>query len=286
MSSSSSTPASAVTQSFTSIPDSLIYSILRFAAPRWETSHLLCRRLAFVSKDYLHLQNDGLWSYVLAEYQATSAQYAVAVSPTRVSKRLKLNIEMTVARAHRSLCQRMDYAHLALTEATHQKDKPLTVKRLRFILEQWAPLRVNQRAEVGGTLLIECARARFVHERVILDCVRALVQEWGADPDVATGAGPGPGGSGGLTPLCIAAARGMPQVAAYLLHEAGASQGVAGEGRFKLWGNQHKTVAGSFTPAEWASEMLDAEETAGVGPTDLKSLRACIELFRVNAECL
>jgi len=276
---------SRTTASLTSIPDPVVYSIICFVVPRWETSHLICHRLALVSKEYRGLQNDGLWSSVLGEYQlipgASSLEAGSTKSPTRTSKRLKLNSVSSVARAHESLRQRMEYAHLALTELTHQKDKPLTVKRLRAILEQWRPLRVNQRAEVGGTLLIECIRARFVHERVILECARLLIDEWSAHADVATGAGPGAGGAGGLTPLCIAAARGMPLVAAYLLNEAKANPSLAGEGRFKLWGNQHKSVAGSYVPVEWASKMLEAEEAAGVAAADLKPLRKCIKLFKV-----
>jgi len=272
--------------SLLSIPDSVVYSIIRFAVPQWATCHLICHRLALVSKEYRCLQNEGLWNHVLGEYQTLTAasssgsSSAKCRSPTRISKRLKLSPKYAVARAHQSLHQRMEYAHLALTELTHQREQPLTVKRLRAILERWKPLRVNQRAEVGGTLLIECIRARFVHEKVILECARLLIQEWSAQPDVATGSGPGSGGAGGLTPLCIAAARGMPSVVAYLLDEAKASASIAGEGRFKLWGNQHKTVAGSYVPAEWASKMLEAEEAAGVAAADLKPLRKCIELFR------
>lgn len=119
-------------------------------------------------------------------------------------------------------------------------------------------------------------RARRASERAILDCARELVERWGADPNVATGVGPGAGGSGGLTPLCVAAARGMATVTGYLLG-AGADGGAVGAGSFHLWGDRHRSVRGAFSAAGWAAAMLEAEERAGVPEEQLSALRACLE---------
>jgi hypothetical protein len=148
---------------------------------------------------------------------------------------------------------------------------------------------------------VECCRARYCRESVIHACVKELVEKHGADPDVATGAGPGAGGAGGLTPLCVAAARGMVSVVRFLA-EAGASLTVEGTGRFRLWGasssssssssssatgnssgggggKRRLSVAGTHNPLLWGEAMLAAERQAGVAEADLKGLEDAVKVL-------
>ena len=271
-----------------SCPDALVYQIIRFLVPRCSTSFAICHRLRPLSKGISSIFGDEteLWGLVATEYSTQDQgggekHVAVALTPSRSSKRLRRTLKMTVVDAHRLLCSRTETAHFQLTEMTHSRDRPLTLARLRKIMktEDGSPmLRVNQRASVGGTLLIECCRARFVGERVIVLCVRELVEKWGADVDVATGVGPGEGGAGGLTALSIGSARGMPALVKYLFGR-GADRTKSGQGRFRLFGNNAASVGGNHTPLQWARAMLAAEVEAGVEGGDLECLRECIRIL-------
>ena len=128
---------------------------------------------------------------------------------------------------------------------------------------------------------MECCRARYCRESVILACVKELVEKHGANPDVATGAGPGAGGAGGLTPLCVAAARGMASVVRFLTG-AGASLTIEGTGRFRLSvaGNKRRlSVAGTHNALLWSEAMLAAEREAGVVEADLKGLEDAVKVL-------
>jgi hypothetical protein len=131
-------------------------------------------------------------------------------------------------------------------------------------------LRVNQRASIGGTLLVECCRAKHVHERVIVQCARELVEMHGADPSLTAG-------DGGLTPLCIGAARGLPSLVQFLLG-CGANAMAAGTGRFRQWGSA-ASIHGTFRPLDWAREMLAAERACRVSALNLRPLEKCVALL-------
>lgn len=126
---------------------------------------------------------------------------------------------------------------------------------------------------------MEACRARHVAESVIVSCVRELVEKRGSLPDIASGAGPGKNGAGGLTPLCIAAARGMASVVRYLL-KVGASPVVKGTGRFRLFCNGSKSIhCRNVTPLEFAKAMMDAEQMEGAAADALRSLNSCIRIL-------
>jgi len=276
---------------FLTLPDALVYAILRLVAPPCETASVACHRLALLSRSChssVTDENGVFWDFVLGEYSGDAASRAAEdrvpapVPSPRRCKRLRRSAREAVREAHLRLCERSDAAHLALTEMTHRRERPLTLARLRALFPRGsgaaAELRVNQRARVGGTLLIECCRARFVEERAVLSCVRFLVTDKAADVNVATGAGPLPGGAGGLTPLCIAAARGMATVVGFLV-SSGADPSLAGQGRFRLFGSTHASVHGKFTPRGWVRAMAEAEAAAGVPPSDLAGLLECARVL-------
>ena len=209
------------------LPCELLYHSLTWCERPTDRGPFIVRSLtpcSAASAAAFRTDRDALWNLLLGEYgddargRNAPSPSSSTLSPRRASKRQRKSPREWVVQAHRLLCDRSDAAHLALTEAAHDRSNPLTLGKLRAIFRKHGPLlRINQRATIGGTLLVECCRARYCRESVILACVRELVEKHGADPDVATGAGPGAGGAGGLTPLCVAAARGMASVVRFLV---------------------------------------------------------------------
>jgi len=150
---------------------------------------------------------------------------------------------------------------------------------------------------------VEVVRARYVKETVILKCIKLLIGENGADPNVPsaeegldsttkiapvyeTSAASGEVGtclssSTGreLYPLVIAAARGMATVVKYLL-SVGANINLRGSSRFRLYSNPRKSVKGvDLTALEFAIKMRDNELENGVREEDLKGLNRVISLL-------
>jgi hypothetical protein len=267
-------------QGFVDLVAPCIYDILCFVAMPIERSHVLCFIFSLLSRDINSRveADDELWSHVLTEYTTPDATH---VPSSRNSKRLRKTVKDRVSREHGALCERTAHSHYLLTEMVHSSESALSLSRLRSLFPRRGPsLRVNQRANVGGTFLVEVCRARFVEEKVILRCVKELIEVYGAHPDVSSGAGPGPQGVGGLTPLCIAAARGMVTVVKYLIGPGvNASKDLKGEGRFRLFGDQRRSVSGSFTPLMWSEAMLDAELKTGLSDDDLLPLRRCVRIL-------
>jgi len=197
-----------------------------------------------------------------------------------------------VKEAHLQIYQQTELAHYFITEFAHSSKKSLSLKELRKVLNKYGgpSIRCNRKASVGGTILIECCRARYVRERVILSCARELIEKRGALPDISSeektkklkkyhenNICENPR-VGGLTPLCIAAARGMPLLVRYLLKK-GASTNLKGTGSFRLFSNPNKSITGSFTPLEFATTMRNAEINCGVNMEDLVSLETCIKML-------
>jgi ankyrin repeat protein len=86
----------------------------------------------------------------------------------------------------------------------------------------------------------------------------------------------------GLTPLIVAAARGMPKVVAYLL-QSGASPSVKGSGRFHLFSKRSKSIKlERSTALEFSLAMKEAELHHGLLPNDCKSLNKCIRLLQIT----
>lgn len=269
-----------------------------------EHTSSLCHRLAQTCHAFNSAVDTGLhnvWSAILAQdYQDQESHRGSTTSssrqsPRRTSKRLRRSAKDSVAASHQLLIERTGISHFCVAEWAHSKQSPLSVARLRWALREYRPIRINHRVEIGGTLLVECCRARYVKEGVVLGCVRELVERHGADPNLAaasekryrTHAANALYDSlhsrskqgGGLTPLCIAAARGMASVVRYLLR-AGASPAVVGTGRFRLHTNSAKSVSGSYRPLRFAETMKSAEEAQGADAAAVGDLNKCIHLLR------
>jgi len=284
------------------LPEVILHSIISYAAPRFERSNFLCHRLAPTCYALHSAVDTGLhnvWSAVLAQdYQgeeSNNARNSSRQSPRRASKRLRRSPKELVEASHQLLIERTGIAHFCVSEWAHSKQSPLSVARLRWALREYQPIRINYRAEIGGTLLVECCRARYIKEGVVLSCVRELIERHGADPNLAAASekryrthaanaaydafNSRTKQGGGLTPLCIAAARGMASVVRYLLR-AGASPSLVGTGRFRLHTNSAKSVSGSYRPLEFAKTMQSAEEAQGANADAVKDLSKCIRLLQ------
>mmetsp|Transcript_26434 Transcript_26434/g.76292 ORF Transcript_26434/g.76292 Transcript_26434/m.76292 type:complete len:329 (-) Transcript_26434:49-1035(-) len=289
------------------LPEPLLQSIIFYAAPRFERANLLCHRLGLTCRSFFSAVDEGLhnvWSAVhLEDYETDGANARTGgkSSPTRASKRLRRSPKDTVAASHLLLIERTSIAHFCVTEWAHSKQSPLSVGRLRWALREYGPnVRINQRVEIGGTILVECCRARYVKECVILGCVRELVERYDADPNLAatsekkhrtratnetavvvgggSGANRQAGSGGGLSPLIIASARGMPSVVRYLLLKE-ASPFVVGTGRFRLHVNSSKSVSGTYRSLEFARTMREGEILHGADAAMLRDIDKCIRLL-------
>lgn len=283
---------------FLCIPDATLAIILAFAAPPTERAHLLCHRLASTCVAMHVSVESGLhdtWSAILADDYGGANR---GNDGGRRSKRLRHSPKSAVEASHRLVLDRTAVAHFAITEMAHSSRTSLSVARLRWCLREYGPnIRINHRVEIGGTFLVEICRARNVTERVVLACVRELVEYHGANVNLAaapeTRARRFRGASmmsssqleveGGLTPLCIASARGMPSVVKYLLC-VGASPQVAGTGRFRLFTKSTKSISGTFRPIQFSQAMKEAEIAHGAKESVLTDLNKCIKLLRTNME--
>ena len=278
------------------LPDDVFYIIITYINKPTYRASILCHQIAPLNSSFyqsIEKERSELWSMILKEYNSNNKNNSSNTNhiqkrkniqqpqKRRTSKRLRLSRTMKkeVHDAHLRIYEQTEIAHYVLTECIHSKNQCLSLKQLRYLLNRYGGplLRYNHQAAVGGTFLIECCRARHVKESVILSCVRELIEKRGALPDVSSGIVKS-GNKKGLTPLCIAAARGMPSVVDYLLKH-GASYHLEGSGSFRLFSNPMKSISGTLTPLAFAKKMMNAEIENGVDMQDLRLLRACIQLL-------
>eukprot|EP00571_Detonula_confervacea_P011955 CAMPEP_0172304180 /NCGR_PEP_ID=MMETSP1058-20130122/5618_1 /TAXON_ID=83371 /ORGANISM="Detonula confervacea, Strain CCMP 353" /LENGTH=365 /DNA_ID=CAMNT_0013015299 /DNA_START=8 /DNA_END=1105 /DNA_ORIENTATION=+ len=226
------------------------------------------------------------------------------ISPPRRSSRLRpATSKERYIHHYNLLLSRNESALLELQERAHSSNKTLSLSILKRLVKEYYPIAINRRVRTGGTFLVEVVRARYVKETVILKCIKLLIGENGADPNVPsaeegldsttkiapvyeTSAASGEVGtclssSTGreLYPLVIAAARGMATVVKYLL-SVGANINLRGSSRFRLYSNPRKSVKGvDLTALEFAIKMRDNELENGVREEDLKGLNRVISLL-------
>jgi hypothetical protein len=82
-----------------------------------------------------------------------------------------------------------------------------------------------------------------------------------------------------MTPLCVAAVRGLPQVVAYLL-QCGADKEMVSSGRFALHTQPKKSIrCRDETPHVFATTMRAAEKDAGATDASLIQLDKCLRLL-------
>jgi len=264
------------------------------------------------------LQEDYGSSLSVSGQQDGGSAASVTVTTTAARKRLRRpeqqrtsNSRRQSARLRRSPVQQVRDAHLRMKDNTEiaffylsemvtgtaassnqgqQQRKKRKRKRCESflslgnmvrVLDEYGPrLRINDLVSNGGLFLVETCRARRVTERVVLKCVRELVERRGAVANSITSES----NSTRETPLCVAAVRGMPSVVAYLLNNSNADPTMRSSGRFRLHTNKHKTVrCNDVTPLEFCRAMQQAELREGATQGDLRNLDKCIRLL-VSAE--
>ena len=211
--------------------------------------------------------------------------------------------------AYNLLMSRTETALLELTEHVHSSKKPLSISILsKKILKEFSPIAINRRVRTGGTFLVEACRSRHVQESVILKCVKLLIEEHGANPNVPSAAEVGQGLASSTTltlgrrsaassevtcytssqgrelyAIVIAAARAMPSVVKYLLSCNNIDYTVRGSSRFRLFSNPRKSVKGvDLTALEFAMKMKEEEIENEIAEADLKGLNKVISLLQKN----
>ena len=171
-----------------------------------------------------------------------------------------------------------EFGDLAIAKIPNQ----LSLARFRAIVRNYGPdLNFDQRSVLGTTFMVDCCRARYIKESVILACVKELICNYGASANVCATEGQlYSNNQKYLPPLVVASARGMPTVVRYLVQNGGAMIDTRGTSRFRLFKNPSKSVGGTFTALEFARAMHKAEIANGATEDDLKSLEKCILILR------
>lgn len=265
------------------LPDVLLHHILSFVAPAMERAAVLSLQIAPLCDATLHAVHNEPWSslwFLLLQNEYGGGLHParrLASTTGRASKRLRSEFQArTVVReTHIMLCENTDDAHCALMATAVNEYEPLTLKRLRSIMSEHGrpSLLVNRRSPWGRTFLMECCAADFVDEGVVLRCVRELVENHGAGPNVLT-RNEHPFADRPV--LFFAIARVMPSVVEYLIH-AGASLHVEVTGQFRLVSAPLEGLHGTFTPLGFARALKDAESRLPV--YYVSKLNVCIKIL-------
>jgi len=269
----------------TSLPDVLFYNILTYIERPTNIVVLICKSIAPIcssANDYV--KNDSLWELILGAY--TDGTLSSNRRQRRQSKRLRrTTAKEDVMHTFSVMRANTDMALHEFTELAMSKDPhPLSLARLRCIIRHYGPnLNINQLSTIGGTFLVDCCRARYVKESVILACLKELINKHGAKPNVCAmesllwSKKPKL-----LPPLVVAAARGMSSVVKFLVEDAGASISLEGTSRFRLFKKPSKSICGTFTALKFAQTMKEAEITNGANQNELSSLNKCIQILSLE----
>jgi hypothetical protein len=267
------------------LPEVLLYHITCFVAPQTKRSAILCHKIALLckasSKAILEeTRSVALWELVLkGDYGVDSP---VETTTRRSCKRLRRSSVDKVRDTHKVILDNTEIAYFYLWELSYESTKnSLTKSKLCSILEKYGPhLFINKTISSGGTFLVEVCRSRNTAQGTILHCVQELVENRGASVNLATNES----SNSILTPLCVAAVRGMPKVVKYLVSK-GASPYIKGSARFRLYKNPKKSLRSQdSTPLQFAMSMLDAERKEGATPHELVNLNKCIILLAAAME--
>ena len=227
----------------------------------------------------------------------------------RACKRLRRSILQRVQTAHSKCCARFSICFVAyffltdantaeivqdnteiaffylheMVNATTKQRGGLSKAKLRGLLAEYGPIRVNTVVSSGSLFLVEICRARHLRETTMLACVKELVETHGALVNLVTYES----ASSRQSALTVAAARGMSSVVKYLLSQ-GANPHMTCTGRFRLTQQQQQQQRASVyrqdaTPCEFAQAMRDAQVGAAATREVLNSLDACIRLLQQAA---
>eukprot|EP00965_Chrysotila_dentata_P076515 2526468-Pleurochrysis_carterae.AAC.1 len=144
---------------------------------------------------------DNLYSALAAIFDGHRSRSS-GTGSNRRSLRIALSPKDALAQAFQSLVTRSETLHHMLAVMA-QDNRNLTVVRARGLLSRWTPVLLDRVSAVYDvTILMEVCRAR-VSESVIAAVVNEMISLWGVDPNVSN--------SKGLSPVLIAANRGLPK---------------------------------------------------------------------------
>lgn len=237
------------------LPEPLLYHILGFIAPGVEKVRVLSQLSLLSSATKNAVCNNpwkDLWLLIL--------ERDFGVCSLRASKRRRRitvsSPKEAVEEMYIRMCGRTDDAHLALLYTANME--LLTLKRLRrYLGNDPSKLLINRRSPSGRTFLQVCCAAKYADERAVLRCVKELVNEYRADPNVfANGEQP----HADRPALFFAISRVMPSVLNELI-QAGACLQIKVNGSFRMVSDPDRSFSGSYTPFEFARK-LQAVETA------------------------
>jgi hypothetical protein len=279
------------------LPDDIMYKILLYLESPTRVIHQMAI-FSTVSKNmyfFTHEDNNELWEFILGGYYCNGKDLSLSSrfafhsrTQRRNSKRLRrTSAKNDVIHAHFNL---RDQTEMALQEiadmAISKIPKPLSLARLRATLNTYGPVvNIDQRSSIGGTFLVDVIKARCVKENVILVCVKELVEQYGANPNVPATEGATyqhvlKKKDNTLPALVVAAARGMSSVVKYLLlKHVGANIHAKGTSRFRLYTNSKKSISGCYSPLDFAIKMKIAEMEHGAVENQLSSLTECIHVL-------
>jgi len=256
------------------LPEGILYSIACFASEETRRVSFLCHKVAFLCRaSHTSIRgNRLLWEAVL------QGDYGVIQTPKtsrRSCKRLCKSPFEQVREAHRLMKDHTEIAFYYVSELC--SSQTLQRSKLVAILQEYGPVSINQVVSSGGTFLVEICRAKKATSQAILLCVKELVERNGARVSVSTYESQ----TAHLTPLCVAAVRGMHQVVRYLLSQPQSASltKTRCSGRFRLHSNRRKTIkCTNATPLEFARSMREAEASEGAANlTDLDKVIRLLE---------
>jgi len=262
---------------FWELPDVLLFRVVSFVSPPTHRAHTLLNLACVCRQSHEALLLDhkrSLWEHVLKEdYGSVTEQQR---GTKRTSKRLKRAPIHRVREAHLLIRDNTEIAFYYLAEHAASKSNPLSLAKLRSLIDEYGPhLRLNQTVSSGGLFLVEVCRARHVKEATILQCVKELVETKRALLNLSTYES----SQSSQTALCVASVRAMPNVVKYLL-QRGSSCEIKCSGRFRLHTLPKKTLkCKSVTPLQFCKEMEAAEREAGASETARTDLNRCIKLL-------
>ena len=269
----SQTAAMVAPNFFLAAPSPVLLSIVLFVAPQFHRARITYQNIALtcrVAKQ--RLQGDLLLAAGLlkTDYnQVSKATTQLAhpfipnVASTRVSPRLHISPSPTpieqLKLAH-SACKTMTtYALDEVTLLTNRskckrkREKRLTKANLIKVLDYYGPSLF-----LDGSFLVQICRAKQ-DERVILNCVKELVEAHGVAGDLINVPAKD-GGEDPQTALWVAAVRGLPEVVLYLLQH-GANEHLISSGTFGLRSNPNCFFRlDPCEPLEAATIMLNCEK--------------------------
>ncbi|KAG7346871.1 hypothetical protein IV203_005940 [Nitzschia inconspicua] len=278
------------TASLWELPDTLLYEITQYCVASTQRASFLCHKIAILcrasrSRILDDSKSAGLWNAVLrGDYGIANGSDNHGTSRRRSCKRLRRNPLDQVQDAHKLMRDNTEIAYYYLWEmsssntSSKASKNSLTRANLVRILNTYGPqLMYNKTMSSGGTFLVEVCRCRNAKSAAtILQCIQELVERRGALINKATNES----SNSTLTPLCVAAVRGMPKVVEYILSK-GALRDNPCSGRFRLHTNPKRSIrCNSVTALKFAEAMLQAELEEGAKGTDLRDLKSCIKLLQ------